>query len=117
MSAEQVTAEALAAGATLTALVGTNLFPDEIPQDKSIPACTYERQDSLPEFTLDDTLTAEKVQIAVTGWAKTRTEANAIADAAVSAMAAGGYLKVNRNAAYVPELDEYAAVVVFEVWE
>lgn len=116
-NAEEITSDALLAGTALAAIVGTDIWPDEMRQGKKPPAVTFERESSEPEYSLDNTLHATKVTMTVTGWAKTRTQALAIAQAAIEALAAVGQVHQSSNAAYVPELDEYAAVVVFEVWE
>jgi hypothetical protein len=108
---------ALLSDAALIALVGDRIDPDEIAADSPLPALAYERGNSQPEYGLDNTLYASNVTVAVTVWAKTRVSANQVADAVVAAMAAGGYVESSRASAHEPELDEYAVVLSFEVWE
>jgi len=122
-NAELDTKEALFASAPLVALVGTNddgvtkIFPDEIPEKDQVPAVVYERSDSQPEHTLDGTLVASRVAMSVTGWAKTRAAANALLTAITNAMEAGQFALTGTNVVHETELDEYAAVGVFDVWE
>lgn len=117
MSAETITKDVLTGSAGVTALVSVRIWPDELPQKTAKPAITFERQGDQREYTLDNTLAATKVSMAVTGWAATRASANAVGAAIVAAFAAAGMVCESQDAVYVPELDEYAAVVVAEVWE
>jgi hypothetical protein len=120
-SAEQQTRDCLLGWAPLIALVGSDhIYPDEIEEGYDLingPALTYERGNTDPTYTLDGTLQCSKVQMIVTCWAKTRSSANATALAAVDAMQAQQNEQVSRDAAYEPELEEYAAIVTFDVWE
>lgn len=131
MSAEQDVKDALFASAALLALVGLDglgnvkIYPDEIPEGEAVPAVVYERPDSQPEYTLDGALAVTRVSISITCWAKTRTAANAIALEVVGAMYAAGLSPTPNKggdqtaggSVYEPELDEYGAVRVFDVWE
>jgi hypothetical protein len=115
--AEEQVKTALLANAALIALVGDRIDPDEIAPNSSLPALAYERGESIPEYGLDNTLFACKVSMNVTVWAKTRAVANQVADAVVAAMLTATYVEASRGSAYEPELDEYAVVLSFEVWE
>lgn len=122
-NAEQQTKEALFASSALLVLVGVNadnvykLFPDEIPEKDALPAVVYERVDAQPEYTLEGDLAASRVSMSISGWAKTRAQANAIGLAITDAMTAAGHAQTSASGPYEPELDEYAAVRIFDVWE
>jgi hypothetical protein len=115
--AETQVKSALVSAGGLVALVGDRIDPDEISAKSVLPAVTFDRGDSAPEYGLDNTLYASKVTMNVTAWAKTRLAANAVADAVVAAMLAVELVQSSRASAYEPELDEYAVVLGFEVWE
>lgn len=122
-SAELQTKTALFASAGLLAAIGANengtakLFPDEIPDDTELPAGQYARGDSQPEYTLDSTLAASRVVMSVVIWAKTRAQADAIALQVTDAMTTAGHAQTSSTNTYEAELDEYAALRVFDVWE
>ncbi|HJT63073.1 MAG TPA: DUF3168 domain-containing protein [Burkholderiales bacterium] len=121
MSAETLTYNALVGAAAVTAIVGAGasakIYPDEAAQEAAPPLIVFERGDSDPEYTLDNTLAGNKVQIHVTSWAATRVAAEQLADACVTAMATAGYVSLARDGSFDAETQSYAAVVLFEVWE
>jgi hypothetical protein len=127
-SAEEQTKTLLTGAAGLLALLPSvgdkqpidRIFPDEIPEDCLIedgPAVAFERIDSQPNYTLVGELHSAKVQIAVTAWAKTRAAANAVALQVETAMAQEQNEKVSQGSAYQEELDQYASILAFDVWE
>lgn len=131
MSAEQDTKDALFASTALLALVGTDsndavkIYADEAPEGESVPFVVYERDDTRPEYLLDGTRGPTRVAITLTCWAKSRAAANAIGLEAELAMFEAGQTpttdkggeQTSGSSQYEPELDEYAAVRVFDVWE
>jgi len=120
-SAEKQTADAMLASASLLALVPQeNIYPDEIEEKWDVsngPAICYERGDSTPNYTLNGTLHSSRVTIIVTCWAKSRSLANAVALKVSEAMAAVQNEQVSQGSGYEPDLEEYAAIVAFDVWE
>ena len=121
MSAETVTNSALLAAAGVTAIVGSGatakIYPDEAAQAAEPPLIVFERGDSNPEYTLNNTLAGNRVQMNVTSWAATRIAAEALADETVAAMATAGYVMIGRDGSFDAETQTEAAVVLFEVWE
>jgi hypothetical protein len=121
-SAEQQTKDALLASSGLVALVGDAIYPDEVPEDFEFTtgtpaAVAYERGDSAPNYVLDGELHSTRVSMNVTVWAKTRSKANEVALAVTDAMQAQQNWQTAAGSAYEPELEEYAAIRTFDVWE
>lgn len=122
--AELQTKDALFASASLLTAIGTNsngsakLFPDEIPDETMLPAGCYARADSTPENLLGGAGPV-RVSMSVIVWAKTRAQANSLATLVVAAMIAAGHMENGAGSTntYEEQLDEYAAVRVFDVWE
>jgi hypothetical protein len=121
VSAETLTNTALLAAAGVTAIVGAGaaarIYPDEAAQEATPPLIVFERGESQPEYTLNNTLAANRVQMNVTSWAATRVAAEQLADAVVAAMATAGYVTIARDGSFDAETQSYAAIVLFEVWE
>lgn len=120
-SAEQQTKDALVASADLIALLGDAIYPDEIPEDfvftADNAAIAYERVDSKPNYTLEGDLHSSKVSMNVTVWSKSRAKTNEVALAVTSAMNAAQNWQTAADSAYEPELEQYAALRTFDVWE
>jgi len=119
-AAELQTKAALFASTALLALVGDQITPDEIPEEVTpamLPAIAYERGNTEPEYTLDNTLAASRVSMVVTIWALSRKQANEVAVAVTNAMHDAGHAQTDREVAYEPELRQHAAILTFDVWE
>lgn len=123
-SAEKQTIDALLASSTLATAIGTNdngnvkFFPDEVPEETALPAGCYLRSDSTPEILLEGRGPV-RVSMSVIVWAKTRAIADQLATLVVLAMANAGLMENGSGATntYEEQLDEYAAIRVFDVWE
>lgn len=102
MSAESSLYAILAAAAGVTALVGSKIYPDLIPEEKDPPYIGFERISTEPVATIHGTVLAEDVGMVVACWAETRVAAEALADAVDAAMRAAGHIYTARGA----ELDE-----------
>lgn len=87
MSAETQLYAILSAYAALTALVGTRIYPDVLPEGVAVPYIGYERTDAQPVTTLEGTVLAWRVNIALVCWSATRIQANTIADTVRAALA------------------------------
>jgi hypothetical protein len=115
--AETQTLAALAAWAPLTALVADKITQDEIDEGDDLPAIIYERAETEPVATLVAPTDEARVTMRLTAWGKTRKSANAVAKAATDAMHAAGFPQQERSTAFEPELEEFATILTFEVWE
>lgn len=126
-SAEQQTKDVLVASAGVLALVPVGgIFPDEVgnrddgtPYEitDTTPAIVFERVDSTANYTLNGELHSSLIKMSVTVWAKSRAKANAVALAVTNAMQEQQNWQVAADSAYEPELQEYAAIRTFDVWE
>jgi hypothetical protein len=111
MSAETALYAALSASSALAALVGTRIWPDVIPEDRAMPAVVFARTATQPFIALDGAKLAEVADLTIGCWAKTRGEADAVADAATAAVIAGGLQYAGRDAGFDPETGLFAATL------
>lgn len=87
MSAETEFRAALAAHAPLTALVGTRIAQNAVDAGLALPYVVFRAQHE-PQPGLDGVLDLDVVTITAECWGATALEADAVADAAVAAIAA-----------------------------
>ena len=80
----------LKGNAPLAALVGTKIFPLIVPQGTAFPCISYQRISGMPANTLSGHSGLEEIDLQIDVWAKTYTEAKAIAKAVRAAMPAKG---------------------------
>lgn len=113
MSAESATKTALEA-AGVTALVGTRVYPDVRPQDDALPAIVYQRTQTTFVPTIHSSVSLTRAQIAIGCYAETRAGAEAVADAAHTALLAAGFLPLNRAGDYDSDTDGYIVAQLFE---
>lgn len=111
MSAESVLYGYLSGHAPLTALVGTRIYPDAMPEETPMPAAVFARLSTDPTYNIGGTLLCEDVQMSVAGWAKTRGEADAIGVAIVGAMAANQQSTAGRESGFDPEVGLYVSTI------
>jgi hypothetical protein len=112
MSAETELYDALTEAAPVAALVSTRVYPDLVPQDQALPAIGYARLTTEPIGTIHSSApVVERVTLEVACMASTRTGADALADAAATAMGAAGFRAVDRRAEIDPEHSFSAAVI------
>lgn len=121
MSAETFTKTTLFSAAGVTAIVGaspaTRIWPDEAPNGAETPLIVFERADSDPIYTLNNTLATTRVRINISCWADTRLAAEALGDAVATAMLAATVPVAERDGAFNSDMQAYAAVVGFDIWE
>lgn len=98
MSAESTLYGILSAATGVTALVGSRIYPDLIPEEKAAPYIGFERVGTQPFATIHGTILANDVQMVVACWGRTRPEAESVADAVAAAMIASGHLYSARGA-------------------
>lgn len=117
MSAETALYAALVARAGLTALVGTRIYPDAIPEDATLPAVVYQRASTAPIVSIGGVVFADDVRFAITAWGQTRTSADAVADEIGQALATSGNPVVDRSSGYDPEVGLHGVTVDVDWWQ
>lgn len=115
-SAETDLYAALSGRAALTALVGTRIYPDAIPEGSLLPAIVYQRSSTTPTTTLLNVTVAEEVLFAISAWSETRTSCESVADEVVAALAASSNPYANRSTGYDPEVGLHAVTVECDWW-
>lgn len=111
MSAESQIYAALSGAVAVTSLVSDRIYPDAIPEDKSLPAIVYSRTGTDPYITLAGVRFAEDVHSQVVAWAETRTAADAVGDAAEAALRLAGFTVAGRSAAFDGEIGLFATTI------
>lgn len=114
------------ADAGLSALVGTRIYPDILPQNPVLPAITIQQLTSDVYDNIQGYSGLEKAYMQIDVWAKTATSRNTVAEALRLAIC--GYTGIqsgvkiqgirleSRLDLHEPEIDNYRKVNRFEVW-
>lgn len=113
MSAEEETVTALEA-AGVVALVSTRVYPDAIPQEHVLPAIVYQRTQTNFVPTIHNSVSLTRAQIALGCYAETRASAEAVADAAHTAMLDAGFIPLNRAGDYDSDTGGFIVASLFE---
>ena len=116
MSAETDLYAALSGRASLTALVGTHIYPDAIPEGDTLPAVVYQRGGTEPITTLQNQTVAEQVRFGITAWSKSRITADAVADEIVTAISGASNPLADRSSGFDSEMGLHAVTVECEWW-
>lgn len=111
MSAETELYAALSGQAGLTALVSTRIYPDAIPEGKPLPAVVYIRSSTQPTYTIGGVLVCEDVHFMITGWAESRSDADAVADEIAAALTLAGNPSLDRSGGFDAETGLFAASI------
>lgn len=111
MGAEDNLYSTLSGAAGVTALVSTRIYPDAFPEDCARPAVAFSRAGTDPIVTIGGTVLGQDVTMQIMCWADKRSEADAVADAVVTACAAAGYSYTGRTSGYDEELGAHVATV------
>lgn len=115
MSAEQDLTTILTAAPGVTALVGDRIYPDLVPESKAAPYIGYERVNTEPILTIHGPGLGDNVRLMVACWAKTRLEAEALADEVATAMQVAGHVYLARGAEYDESTGRSAATLDYEL--
>ncbi len=121
MSAETDLRAALVAHAALTALVGQRIAQNSVPEGATLPFVVFSAQHS-PVEVLWGPAPADDVSFTLECWAKTALMADAVADAAVAALAASATAQgaaatmLSRASGYDAELGLDATVLTVSWW-
>lgn len=111
MSAETELYAALSGRAGLTALVGTRIYPDAIPENASLPAVVYVRSNTTPYYNIGGLLLAEDVKFSLTAWSESRTQAEAVADQVRLALNGAGNPITDRSSGFDAEVGLFAVTL------
>jgi hypothetical protein len=119
MSAETTTYSTLSGAAGVTSLVSTRIYPDFVPQEKTLPAVAITRINTEFINTIHNaTPLGAFVELEVWCMASTRAGANALADAVTNAIAAAsGFMLKNRRPEVDMENSIYSTVLTVEFFE
>lgn len=121
MSAEVDTFSTLSASAALTALVSQRIYPDVAPEPETgvitHPMVVYARSATTPTFTINGDLVAAEITMNINCYAGTRSLAEQIGDAVVTAMRLASFYESGRATLYDEDVNLYAAVIDFQMWE
>ena len=111
MSAESELYAALAGRPALTALVGTRIYPDAIPEDVTLPAVVTARQSTEPVIGIGSVQFGEFAQMIISAWAPTRTLDESIGDQIAEALRTAGNPVTNRAGGYDEETGFFAVTI------
>lgn len=112
MSAENTLYSTLSGASGVTAIVGTAIYPDILPQDAEVPAVAFARTGT--EFVSTIHAAAPlgaSVTLEISCIARTREDADALADAVETAASAGGFVIADRQAQLDLETDLWATML------
>lgn len=113
MSAEADVKTALGV-AGVTALVSDRVYPDIRPQDDPLPAIVYTRAGTEFINNIHGTVALTRAQMGIGCYAETRAAAEALADAAHTALLSARLIPINRTGDYETETDHYIVVMLYE---
>jgi hypothetical protein len=112
VAAEETVLTALSGYANLVALVGQRIYPDAMPEKTLYPAVVFSRPATEPIRTIHGTVVTDAfVDISITAWGRTRTQADGVANRVIEAIQAAGETWTGRSGAYDAEMDLYASTV------
>jgi hypothetical protein len=115
MNAESTLYSILSTDAGVTALVGGDIYPDIVPEEKTAPYIGYERVSTDPIGTLEGTILSEKIGLMIACWADTRVAAEQIADAVRTALIGSSWRAESRGAELDPTTGRLAATLQYSV--
>lgn len=115
MSAETVLYATLTGSAPVSALVATRIYPDLVPQEAALPCVAFSRVDTRYLTTIHTaTPLGQDAVLEVACMATSRTAADALADAVLTAAGGAGFTALSRRAELDAENNLWAAVLTVE---
>lgn len=114
MSVESDFYALLSGAAGVTTLVSTRIYPDAMPEDVAYPAVVFSRSTTEIERLLDNSIATVRYELEVNCWAKTRTTADAVADAIAAALVNSQYDLMGQSAGFDAETGLFAAMQVVQ---
>lgn len=116
MSAEALAYDALSGAAPVTALVATRIYPDFVPQEKTLPAVAIARANTEYINSIHSNVPLATVAtMEIWCMAAKRVEAEALANAVVAALTA--FSVRNRSPEFDAEAEVFATVLTVSVLE
>lgn len=116
MSVESDLYTLLTAAPAVTALAAQRIYPDALPEKTTYPALVFS-VDRAPIYTISGHNCGADATAEIECWAKTRSDANALAAAVEAALAAAGHTPERRTPGMDPETALLAAVVSVDILE
>lgn len=117
MSAESDVYAALSGSSGLTALVGTRIYPDVLPESATYPAVVFARSKTERILSISNVDYGSDVSIQVSAWAENRTSCDAAAVAIDAALVAAGIYPVGRQSGYDDDAGLHASVIEVQILE
>jgi hypothetical protein len=114
VSAETALYSALSGAAPVTAIVGSAIYPDIAPQEVSLPCIAFSRTDTQYINTIHGSAAASIATLETWCMATGRADAEALADAALSAAQAAGFTAIGRRTELDVESEVWATVLAVE---
>jgi hypothetical protein len=114
MSAETAFRALLAGNAELTALVGSRIAQNVVPQGEALPLIVFTVAHTQSRG-IDGTLLADEATFTVQCWGEDSLAADAVADAASTALASTADI-IARESAFDSEIDLHATVLSVQWW-
>lgn len=110
MSAESILNGVLTGAAPLSALVGTRIYPDVLPDKTSYPAVVFSREKTERVTSISGRSFGAEIVFHIAAWGKSRTQVDAVADEIEIATDASSQIVLgDRTASYDPDTDLFAS--------
>lgn len=117
MVAEQSLYTLLSENSGVTALVSTRIYPDAMPEGCVYPAVVFSRTGTEPLASISNVSYGSDVTLTIGCWGKTRTSADAVASAIVSALNNTDFFLTGREAGFDNETGLFATILTVIVFE
>jgi len=121
MSAESTLRAVLLANGPVAALVGTRIYPMNLPQSPALPAVTFQRISTVPDYTLEEQNWRVPVRLSLSLWALTFDGVHVLAAAVEAALRgySGNGLRLvrllNMTDDYEPETKQFRVIADYRV--
>lgn len=111
MSAEETLYAMLSGSSSLAGMVGQAVYPDAAPQDIEKPYVVFSRMSTEPVNTIHGANVGNFVSLHCVGWAATKSEAEAVGDAIVAALADGGEVPTGRTGDFDEDTGDFFSAI------
>ena len=117
MTPEEILNTTLLGNAPLSAVVGARIYPSALPQEPTLPAIAFNREDTEFVTTIhNDTIHAEIATLNIYAMGKTAAIAEATALLIRGALPAGMLRPSSQAAQYDFETDTFTTMLIATVW-
>jgi len=119
VSAESLLYSTLSAASAVTAVTSTRIYPDVVPQDKSLPAIAFVRADTEYATTIHGTVGRTRATVELWSMASTRSAADSLAGLALAALLPAMFIPQGKRPEDDLESDPpiYSTVLTYSIWE